>query len=123
MESQAVTTDRAAPYASGIRGARVVSAAGAKPTFTQLPVVTWDAVAGAQSYEIQLSRKVYPWKAAISQVSVVPSVTLKLKPTDIGVWYYRVRGVNANLPGTAIKMTWSKPAAIRISGDEFRIVK
>ena len=123
MESMAVTTDRSAPYASGIRGARVVSAASARPTFSQLPVVTWDPAVGAQSYEIQLSRKLYPWRAAISQVSVVPSVTLNLKPTDVGVWYYRVRGVNANLPGSAIKMTWSKPAAIRISGNEFRVVK
>jgi hypothetical protein len=66
---------------------------------------------------------VYPWKAVSSQTAVVPSATLNLTKSQTGVWYYRIRGVNGNLPGTAIKMTWSKPTAIRISGDRFVVVK
>jgi hypothetical protein len=56
-------------------------------------------------------------------VSLVPSVTLRLTRKDVGLWYYRVRGVNGLLQGSAIKMTWSAPAKIRISGDTFRVLK
>jgi hypothetical protein len=123
MQSMAVTTNQAAPLASGLQGSRVVSAAARQPAFVQLPVVTWEPALGAQSYELQLSRRPYPWKTVIKQVSVVPSATLNLTKDNVGLWYYRVRGINANLPGTAIKMTWSKPTAIRISGDVFTVVK
>jgi hypothetical protein len=118
-----VTTTKSDPLASGVLGGRVVAAASRQPSFEQLPVVTWTPVFGAQSYDIQLSRKIYPWKAAVSQTSLVPSATLNLSKQQTGLWYYRVRGVNGNLPGSAVTMTWSQPTAIRISGDLFKIVK
>jgi hypothetical protein len=123
MESMPVTTKDDFPLASGLRGSRVVASASKTPDFVQLPVITWTPVLGAQSYEIELSRRVYPWRTVIAQSALVPSVTLKLTKQQIGLWYYRIRGVNGNLPGTAIKMTWSKPTPIRISGDSFAIVK
>ncbi|MFL5962991.1 MAG: hypothetical protein ACJ757_08895 [Gaiellaceae bacterium] len=124
IQSMPVTkTETGGPFASGQNGSRVVSAATKTPSFVQLPVVTWTPVLGAQAYEIQLSRHVYPWRTELSQAAVVPSVTLKLTKQQSGVWYYRVRGINGYLPGTAIKMTWSTPTAVRISGDRFVIVK
>jgi hypothetical protein len=123
MQSMPVTTKDDIPLASGLDGVRVVASATKTPSFVQLPVITWTPVLGAQSYEIQLSRRVYPWQAAISQTAVVPSVTLKLGKQQSGLWYYRVRGINGNLPGAAIKMTWSKPTPIRITGDRFVVVK
>jgi hypothetical protein len=107
---------------SGLSGSRVTSSARAS-SFTELPVVTWKPALGAQSYEIELSRKLYPWVATRHAGAVVPSVTLPLTKKDVGVWYYRVRGVNPNLPGTATKLAWSKPVKIRITGDVFTIVK
>jgi hypothetical protein len=123
LQSMPVTTSDSVPFASGLYGGRVTAAAAPTASFVQLPVITWKPVLGAQSYEIQLSRRVYPWKAVSSQTAVVPSATLNLTKSQTGVWYYRIRGVNGNLPGTAIKMTWSKPTAIRISGDRFVVVK
>ncbi|MFL5955688.1 MAG: hypothetical protein ACJ76I_16445 [Gaiellaceae bacterium] len=123
MESMPVTTKDDFPLASGLRGSRIVASASKTPDFVQLPVITWTPVLGAQSYEIQLSRRVYPWRTVIAQSALVPSVTLKLTKQQTGLWYYRIRGVNGNLPGAAIKMTWSKPTPIRISGDSFAIVK
>lgn len=123
MQSMAVTAQRSTPLASGLQGTRVVSSASRQPAFEQLPVITWVPALGAQSYEIQLSRHLYPWRAAISQTSVVPSVTLHLTKHAVGRWYYRVRGVNALLPGSSIKMTWSRPATIQIRGDAFTILK
>jgi hypothetical protein len=117
--SFAMQSMKATTYASGVHGNRVLSSA----SFSQLPVITWSPVLGAQTYEIQLSRRPEPfWKTAITQTAVVPSATLNLTKKDIGTWYYRVRGVNGNLGGTAIKLRWST-GKIQISGDLFQIVK
>lgn len=124
IQSMPVTTTKdGVPFSQGQRDLSVASAATKTPSFVQLPVITWTPVLGAQAYEIQLSRHLYPWRAAIKQVAVVPSVTLKLTKQQSGVWYYRVRGINGYLPGTAIRMTWSTPTQVRISGDRFVIVK
>jgi hypothetical protein len=117
--SFAMQSMKATTYASGVHGNRVLSSA----SFSQLPVITWSPVLGAQTYEIQLSRRPEPyWKTAMTQTAVVPSATLNLTKKDIGTWYYRVRGVNGNLGGTAIKLRWST-GKIQISGDLFQIVK
>jgi hypothetical protein len=119
-----VTTTSWTPYASGlISGIRVVSAAKRNPSFRELPVVTWEPALAANTYEIELSRHLYPWHAVRKQVSAVTSAVLPLRKTDLGVWYYRVRGVNPNLSGPAQKLAWSTPTEIRISGDRFVIVK
>jgi hypothetical protein len=123
VQSAPVTTTSQTPYASGVvKGNRVVSAAVRRPSFEELPVVTWQPALGAQTYELQLSRKAYPWKTVRSASSVVTSAVLPLAKRDVGTWYYRVRGLNANLVGPAKFLAWSKPVAIRISGDRFRVV-
>ena len=43
--------------------------------------------------------------------------------SDLGTWFYRVRGVNPYLVAGAQKMTWSPTVKIRITGDEFTVVK
>jgi hypothetical protein len=117
--SFAMQSMKATTYASGVHGDRVLSSA----SFSQSPVITWSPVLGAQTYEIQLSRRPEPyWKTTITQTAVVPSATLNLTKKDTGTWYYRVRGVNGNLGGTAIKLSWST-GKIQISGDLFQIVK
>lgn len=124
MQSAPLTTTSQTPFASGIvNGTRVVSAARRMPSFEELPVVTWKPALNAVSYEVQVSKKLYPWTAARSLTSVVTSAVLPLSRQDIGTWYYRVRGVNPNLVGPAQKLAWSKPVAIRISGDQFVVVK
>ena len=83
-------------------------------------MITWKPAMSAVSYEVQLSRQLYPWAAAHSVSSVVPSAVLPLTRHDVGTWYYRVRGINPNLVGPAQKLSWSKPAKVRISGDASR---
>jgi hypothetical protein len=124
VQSAPVTTTSGTPYASGlVSGTRVVSAAKSTPTFQELPLVTWEPALAATTYEIELSRRLYPWQTVRTQVSAVTSAVLPLSKSDLGVWYYRVRGVNPNLSGPAKKLAWSKPVGIRISGDRFVIVK
>jgi hypothetical protein len=124
MQSAPVTTTSETPYASGVvAGMRVISAAGQAPGFLERPLVSWRPALGATSYDLEVSRKLYPWKAVRTQVSVVNSAVLPLSKQNVGTWYYRVRGVNPDLVGPAQKMAWSVPVAIRITGDRFRLVK
>ena len=101
----------------------MTSAARTSPRFSELPLITWQPAIGAQSYEIELSRKAYPWKAVRKQTSIVTSAVLNLTRSDVGTWFYRVRGVNPNLVAGAQKMTWSPSVKVRITGDEFTVVK
>jgi hypothetical protein len=124
MQSAPLTTTSNTPYVSGVAGGtRVVSAASPTPSFQELPVITWKPAMSAYTYEVQLSRHLYPWSPVHTVTSVVSSAVLPLTRHDIGTWYYRVRGVNPNLVGPAQKLSWSKPVAIRISGDRFVVVK
>jgi hypothetical protein len=125
LESEPVTTAAAStPYVSGVTaGPRLIAAATKVPSFTGSPLITWEPAMGAQSYEVQLSRHLYPWNPVSEQTSVVTSALLPLGSKDVGVWYYRVRGVNPNLPANAQKMTWSNTAELRITGNQFKVVK
>lgn len=124
LQSAPITTTAQNPYVSGVvSGSRVVSATTRRPTFQQLPLITWQPALAAQSYEVEVSRHAYPWVAVQKQTSVVTSAVLQLTNKDMGIWYYRVRGVNPNLPGPAQKLAWSAPVGIRISGDTFVVVK
>jgi hypothetical protein len=123
IQSVALTTSAQTPYVSGLVSGRVVSAVRKSPKFAELPLITWRPAIGAQSYEIELSKKAYPWKAVRTQKSVVTSAVLNLTRADVGTWYYRVRGVNPNLVSGAQKMTWSPLVKIRITGNEFAVVK
>ena len=85
----------------------MTSAARKSPQLLELPLITWQPAIGAQSYEIELSHKAYPWEAVRKQTSIVTSAVLNLTRSDVGTWFYRVRGVNPNLVAGAQKMTWS----------------
>ena len=83
VQSTPITASASTPYASGVvAGMRVVSAAGHSPGFLELPLVSWQPALAAASYEIELSRRLYPWKAVKSQTSVVNSVVLKLTQAE-----------------------------------------
>lgn len=124
VQSAPVTTSASTPLVSGLAdGTRVVSAATKVPSFQQLPLVTWRPALGATGYEVQVSRRLYPWVARWSRETAVTSAALPLSKRDVGTWYYRVRGIDPDLPAAAQKMAWSKPVALRITGDRFVVVR
>jgi hypothetical protein len=75
---------------------------------------------GADEYEVQWSKKVYPWKAEGNVITVATAAELPLKP---GLWYYRVRGLSSTLPAGAQQLAWSTPVRIRISGPRFKVIR
>jgi hypothetical protein len=119
--SKPLVAGSTSPYASGLstRG-RLTSAATARPSFYGSPLVAWQPALGADQYQVQWSKSRYPWVTAGEKFTFATSALLTLQP---GVWYYRVRGVNFSLPGTARAMSWSAPIGLKVAKPTFAIVK
>ena len=119
-----VTASSSTPYVSGLApSGRYIAAATREPTVHDSPLVAWEPAIGAVYYQLELSRRAYPWRAERKLETYATSAVLPLKKTDAGYWYYRVRGVNLSLPDGAQQMSWSKPVRIKITGDQFVVVK
>ncbi|HYZ79374.1 MAG TPA: hypothetical protein VE596_18580 [Gaiellaceae bacterium] len=136
----AVTT-AGAPYVTGLSPTgRLVQAAATRPAFYGSPLVSWKPALGADEYQIQWSRTRYPWRpvdpvtkeryekltfatsALLDRQVTAASGTTTRGPLLPGMWWYRVRGLDFSLPGTARAMSWSKPVAVRITKPKFAIV-
>jgi hypothetical protein len=119
-----VTTGSKMPYVSGLApSGRYVATASKQPEVHDSPLVAWEPAIGATSYQLELSRKVYPWKAERKLTTFATSAVLPLQKNDAGVWFYRIRGVNPSLPPGAQTMSWSAAVRIKITGDQFVVVK
>ena len=117
-ESRPAITAAGTPFVSGLSPkGRLLAQAGRRPVVYSTPLVAWRPVVGATAYEIQWSRSKYPWRARGSVTTFATSSVLQL---GAGVWYYRVRGLNAAQVGTPV-MTWSAPVAVKVVRPTFRI--
>jgi predicted RecA/RadA family phage recombinase len=119
--SQPAVTGRSAPYASGLSpNGKLVAASSSKPRFYGEPLVAWQPVPGADQYEVQWSRRLYPWRTRGSKLSFGTSLTLPLTP---GTWYYRVRGLDFLMTGSKPQMSWSSAARVVVTKPRFRVVR
>ncbi len=109
------------PYVSGLspRG-RLTAAARSVPSFYGTPLIAWKPAVGADQYQVQWSKRGYPWKKEGERLTYATSALLPLEP---GRWFYRVRGINFSMPGTARAMTWSDPIELRVTKPTFAVVK
>jgi hypothetical protein len=116
-----VTTQSNTPFASGLSpsGGQLVAASSQAPRFYGFPLVAWQPVVSAGQYEVQWSKKLYPWATAGSQLTYGTSLTLPVAP---GTWYYRVRGLDFLMTGTKPQMSWSDPARVVITKPRFKVV-
>jgi hypothetical protein len=114
-------------FASGLSPKGRLTAGTTSQAFYGSPLVAWTPALGASVYEVQWSKKSYPFKPlpnpknqnALGTLTLGTSTILPLKP---GTWYYRVRGFNYALPTGAQQMSWSDPAKIVVAKPKFRIV-
>jgi hypothetical protein len=119
--SEPVLTASNTPFVSGLTpDGKLQPARKARPSFYGVPVAAWMPALGADQYEVQWSKKVYPWKAEGNVITVATAAELPLKP---GLWYYRVRGLSSTLPAGARQLAWSDPVRLRISGPRFKVVR
>ena len=117
-ESRPAITAAGTPYVSGLSPkGRLLAQAGRRPVVYSTPLVAWRPVVGATSYEVQWSRSKYPWRARGSAMTFATSSVLQF---GVGLWYYRVRGLNAAQVGTPA-MTWSAPVPVRVVRPTFQI--
>jgi hypothetical protein len=117
-ESRPVITTQGTPYVSGLSPkGRLLAQASRRPVVYSTPLIAWRPVIGATAYEVQWSRTKYPWRPRGSTLTYATSTVLQLGP---GVWYYRVRGLNAAQIGNAA-MTWSAPVAVKVVQPTFRV--
>jgi hypothetical protein len=117
-QSLPAITSAGSPYVSGLSpNGRLLAQAGRRPVVYSSPLIAWKPVIGATQYEVQWSRVTYPWRKQGSTKTFATSAVLKLSP---GLWYYRVRGLNAAQVGTPA-MTWSTPVAVRVARPTFQI--
>jgi hypothetical protein len=116
--SRPAITASGSPYVSGLTPkGRLLAIAGKRPVVYSTPLVAWKPVTGANAYRIEWSRTTYPWRRSGTIVTRSTSAVLNLKP---GLWYYRIRGLNAAQIGTAA-MTWSAPVAVAVARPTFRV--
>lgn len=127
-QSEPVVTGSTAPFASGLSPkGRLVAASGRKPSFYGSPLVAWQPALGADQYQVQWSPTRYPWNPIdpgtgkkYEKLTYATSAILPLKP---GKWYYRVRGLNFSLPGTARAMSWSDAVELVVAKPRFAVVR
>ena len=108
-----------APYITGLSSSgRLLSASSSDTAFYGVPLVAWTPSTGATLYDVEWSKKSYPWRKAGGLQTPATSALLPLKP---GTWYYRVRGNNPWLPGNK-KLRWSGPVRVEIAKPTFKVV-
>jgi hypothetical protein len=114
-------------FASGLSPKGLLTSGTNSQAFYGSPLVAWTPALGATVYEVQWSKKRYPFKPepnpenqnALGTLVLGTSTVLPLKA---GTWYYRVRGFNYGLPTGAQQMSWSDPAKIVVAKPKFRLV-
>ena len=116
-----VATAGAAPYVSGLStSGRLFTATRRSPSVYGSPLVAWKPALGADRYEVQWSKRAYPWAKAGTMETPSTSANLPLTP---GRWHYRVRGISLALPAGGRQMSWSDPVALRVAKPIFKIVR
>src|SRR5207237_545557 len=127
--SEPVLAGSSSPYASGLSPAgRLIAAVSGRPTFYGTPLVAWQPAVGADEYQVQWSKTKYPWNPVGQRYTYGTSSVLdqvgsgKRVSLDPGTWYYRVRGLDFSLPGTARAMSWSDPVGFNVARPTFKVV-
>jgi hypothetical protein len=127
--NEPVLAGSTSPYASGLSPTgRLIAAVSSRPTFYGTPLVAWQPAVGADEYQVQWSQTKYPWNPVGQRYTYGTSTVLddvvsgKRVSLAAGTWYYRVRGLDFSLPGTARAMSWSDPVGFTVAKPVFKVV-
>ena len=120
--SQSIPTDGKNAFITGLSqtGRMTSSQANSSPRIWGTPLVTWMPVLGAGGYEVQLSHTSNPFQPVGNSIPT-PVTSVVLSPAP-GTWYYRVRGLNLQMPAGAQGMSWSSVRKMRVGKPSFRVV-
>lgn len=119
ISSEPALTTAQEPFATGLSPTgRLVSAA-RTGTFYGQPLVAWTPSLAANTYQVQWSRKAYPFTPQGSIMTPANAAVLNL---GVGTWYYRVRGFDYNLPTGAQALSWSDTEQLVVAAPTFKLV-
>jgi hypothetical protein len=121
VSEPALTAEQGA-YASGLspRG-QLFAANRTTSRFYGPPLVAWKPALGAYQYDVEWSKRAYPF-TPVGKITTPTSSTSYVLPLGPGTWYYRVRGMDAFLPGNSQMMSWSDPTKLVVARPTFRVV-
>jgi hypothetical protein len=129
ISSEPSLTSGQQPFVTGLSQTGRLTSAADLPAYYGRPLIAWTPALGADIYQIQYSKTEYPFKAELDPRSGKPgfltfgtSDVLPLDPTkQAGMWYYRVRGFDFNLPTGTQQMSWSAPEKLTVTAPKFKI--
>jgi hypothetical protein len=111
-------------FATGLSSGGKLVGADDTTKFYGQPLVAWTPALGATAYEIQWSKTKKPFVAeaiAGGNKGWVTASTSLVLPVGPGTWYYRVRGIDFQLPTKAQQMSWSAVQQIVVAPPTFTI--
>ncbi len=129
ISSEPSLTTGAAPFATGLSPSGRLTSAASTPSFYGSPLVAWTPAFGADIYEVQYSKAKYPFKPEIDPRSKTTG-ELTFSTSDVlpfrgsamaGTWWYRVRGIDYNLPTGVQQMGWSDPEKLVVTKPAFKL--
>ena len=127
IASQPSLTSAQAPFATGLSSTGRLTSAVQTSKFYGSPLVAWTPAFNADLYEIQYSKTKYPFTPEIDPRSTVRGYltfdTSDVLPLTSGTWYYRVRGIDFNLPTGVQQMSWSDAQKLVVSPPSFKVAK
>jgi hypothetical protein len=125
ISSEPSLTSAQSPFATGLSSTGRLTSAAHTSKFYGSPLIAWTPAFNADIYEVQYSKTVYPFKPEIDPRSKVKGFltfsTSDVLPLAAGTWWYRVRGIDYNLPTGVQQMSWSDPEKLVVAPPTFKI--
>jgi hypothetical protein len=126
IASEPSLTTAQAPFATGLSSTGRLTSAANTSAFYGQPLVAWTPALGAGIYQVQWSKKRYPFVAETDPRTTTKGFltfsTSSVLPLLPGTWWYRVRGFDYNLPTGVQQMSWSDPQKLVVSAPRFKVV-
>jgi hypothetical protein len=125
ISSEPSLTSSQTPFATGLSSdGRLTSAAHTSKFYGQ-PLIAWTPAFNADIYEVQYSKTAYPFRPEVDPRSKVKGFmtfsTSDVLPLSAGTWWYRVRGIDYNLPTGVQQMSWSDPEKLVVAPPTYKI--
>ena len=126
ISSEPAVTSATTPFATGLSSTGRLTSAANTSAFYGAPLVAWTPALNADIYEIQYSKTAYPFKPELDPRSNTKGYltfsTSDVLPLAAGTWWYRVRGIDYNLPTGVQQMSWSTPQRLVVAQPKFKVV-
>jgi hypothetical protein len=125
ISSEPSLTSAQSPFATGLSSTGRLTSAAHTSQFYGQPLIAWTPAFNADIYQVQYSKTKYPFKPEIDPRTKVKGFltfsTSDVLPLVPGTWYYRVRGIDFNLPTGVRQMSWSEPEKLVVSPPRFKV--